>query len=606
MPIAGLDAKMGEAHKQLQGGNLEGCLKTLEGLPMHDPKVVHNHAVVEYLFRGGNAADVLKKLEYVPSIPNQPSDLALKEDASRLANVVGELYYEGHETAHFNRAVVMLHNNMVDDAIAVLRDLLSREPPVDKLVRAHAAFALQMATNPIGRRKFRVQEDEETINKAATDCLGDIDKNPYLKRLFTLAFADNSSLHEWFKGSSNDVADTITYYNNLGNLALCDGKLHLASVYFSNAMKACSGLPEGSTSVSKLTLHSVMYNAGVCALMRRQYPAALASLIPTFETMKGSALLWCRITQAALGWHVAGASLPLSAQFAEHQNAIAAEIMSTGKLIPSFPLLQLPGTSSLYGNPFPAIARSGSSATPSANGKKGKGGKGAAKKGGEEGEDVGPTPSEVPSFALDIAIRAVDNALCILVPSGKNVAATAKLLAAAGKSSQLKILQHVLLFACFIELQRHNYSVAASIGADLIGLNVKEHPLAADILATAITYTVEALCMLNRPMAALKILQMMNVSEIVTPDASADSKMRVEALFVNLVIAHIANGSWKSAHVLVTNLLNKFSGPEVEDASRNTVAKCATLLQVFIELAQGKREKAVEYLSSSPVYPPLL
>eukprot|EP00658_Telonema_sp_P-2_P033218 TRINITY_DN24427_c0_g1_i1.p1 TRINITY_DN24427_c0_g1~~TRINITY_DN24427_c0_g1_i1.p1 ORF type:complete len:117 (-),score=28.02 TRINITY_DN24427_c0_g1_i1:260-610(-) len=55
-----------------------------------------------------------------------------------------------------------------------------------------------------------------------------------------------------------------------------------------------------------------------------------------------------------------------------------------------------------------------------------------------------------------------------------------------------------------------------------------------------------------------------------------------------------------------TNLLSKFAGTDVDDASRNTVTKCATLLQVYIELAQGKKEKAVELLAVSPVYPPLL
>eukprot|EP00658_Telonema_sp_P-2_P043663 TRINITY_DN31574_c0_g1_i1.p1 TRINITY_DN31574_c0_g1~~TRINITY_DN31574_c0_g1_i1.p1 ORF type:complete len:110 (-),score=33.34 TRINITY_DN31574_c0_g1_i1:142-471(-) len=103
-------------------------------------------------------------------------------------------------------------------------------------------------------------------------------------------------------GSEMCIRDS---YNNLGNFALCDGKLHLASVYFSNAMKACASLGDSpSSSISKLTLHSVMYNCGVCALLRRQYHASLTSLIPTFETMKGSALLWRRTTQALSLIHI--------------------------------------------------------------------------------------------------------------------------------------------------------------------------------------------------------------------------------------------------------------------------------------------------------------
>jgi hypothetical protein len=67
-----------------------------------------------------------------------------------------------------------------------------------------------------------------------------------------------------------------------------------------------------------------------------------------------------------------------------------------------------------------------------------------------------------------------------------------------------------------------------------------------------------------------------------------------EALFVNLVIVSVVNGHYARAQEILSNILAK--GP---------TQRTYVLLQVYLDLAQGNRDKAVEVIRKHNTAPPL-
>lgn len=184
-----------------------------------------------------------------------------------------------------------------------------------------------------------------------------------------------------------------------------------------------------------------------------------------------------------------------------------------------------------------------------------------------------------------------------------------------------------------------NYGVVSSICADLLSLGKGGHPLQPDVLVTVVIYASEALCHLGKPTAALKVLQSVSAGDFIVSEGIEDQKIRVAAVMINLVLVHIANGNWKTASTLTNNLISKYNAtpaattgavsspvgafsalssfqnqnPSVGLVTNQTggsqwlhIGRCATLLQIFTELAQGNRDRALEILSLQPVAPPLV
>eukprot|EP00744_Colponema_vietnamica_P004075 GILI01006143.1.p1 GENE.GILI01006143.1~~GILI01006143.1.p1 ORF type:complete len:598 (+),score=130.90 GILI01006143.1:127-1920(+) len=590
------EAKLVEANAQFMKRNFEETLKILSSCPPDDIKVKHNVAIVQYMQKGGNVKDVLAVLESVPADLVAP---ITEKGAKAVPETVGaslleDFVYDGHEGAHYNRAVVLLHNGFVEKSISILRELATREPPVSPEIQVRSALLLQVATPALNKKKTRTRADEDLISKVFEQNIKLIQANTSLKRMFQLAFCDNSNLHDWYRDSSKSASDRVTYYNNLGTLAMNEGKENLAAIYFSNALK---NINENDTN-SELVLHSVLYNAGVCALLRKEYNAAVKSLLLTQESMKGSPILWLRVAQAALGVHSGFATTSVAEAYAESQNAIAETLAKSGRILPGFQLLQVPSTLGVYGSNTDPASRT----------------------------------------ALDTAMKAIDNGLSLLVPTGSSLTVAADKLVLTGNTSLFRALQYLLCYAAYVELQRLNYAAAALIATDLLSLGKGGHPLSPDVLVTAVIYASEALCNLNKPASALKILQSVSAADFIVMDNIVDQKLRVSAVMINLVVVHIANGNWKAASTLTTNLISKYNATPAATVTAsptftaNTpnnyapnnstpaqsiaagqaggspwmhIGRCATLLQIFIELAQGNRDRALEILALQPVAPPL-
>eukprot|EP00760_Papus_ankaliazontas_P024225 PhM_4_TR214/c0_g1_i1/m.74576/K12607/CNOT10; CCR4-NOT transcription complex subunit 10 len=109
------------------------------------------------------------------------------------------------------------------------------------------------------------------------------------------------------------------------------------------------------------------------------------------------------------------------------------------------------------------------------------------------------------------------------------------------------------------------------------------------------SYQVEALCMMAQPRDALRILSTLPLSDIVEPSRKDESNApNTEALFLNLVVAAVLNGHYQRAHEILTNI-----------TARNTSERCLTVLKVYLELALGNREKAVELIRRHTMPQPL-
>ena len=610
------EAKLLEAHKHFTNRNYSEVLKVLSSCPQEDVKVKNNAAMVGYLANGGDIKDVIAALEavpetYIPSIPeSSPASPAGAAASSTSGSnkkatpassffctevAIGEFYYDGQEASYYNSAIALLHNGFVERAATILRELAARSPAVAPEIQIRCALMLQVATASLHKKKVRTRADDDLIAKVFAENIKLIQANASLKRMFQLAFCDNSNLHDWFRDSEKGASDRVTYYNNLGALAMNDGKESLAAIYFNNALKAFGDVDAAAQS-NDLTLHSVLYNAGVCALLRKEYGAAVKALLLTQQSMKGSPLLWLRVAQSAIGVHQHYSNAAIATAYADEQNKMAAEMAKRGRLLPAFQLLQLPSTLGLYGSNTDPASRT----------------------------------------ALDTAMKAIDNGLAILVPAGTHVATAADQLVLSGNTSLFRVLQFLLCYAAYAELQRMNYAVVAAICADLLSLGKGGHPLQPDVLVTAVSYAAEALCHLGKPTAALKVLQSVSAGDFIVSDGIEDQKVRVASVMINLTLVHIANGNWKTASTLANNLISKYNATPAAGGSTATptsaspfaalssnfqnqtpsvglvanqpggspwlhVGRCATVLQVFIELAQGNRDRALEILSLQPV-----
>ena len=195
------------------------------------------------------------------------------------------------------------------------------------------------------------------------------------------------------------------------------------------------------------------------------------------------------------------------------------------------------------------------------------------------------------------------NAVVLLIPTGCTVAEAVEKHFAVGGSQNYKLMQYVVSHLAFVELQRQNYAMVVDVVNDILSLH-KQHALLPDVHITLITYAAEALCHINRPSHALKVLQAASFSELVSSSEKLDGqRQRVECLFANLCIVHIATSSWKQAQTLINSLMSKFTASG--NASPTSPGfKSAILLQIFLELAQGNKERAQEIFAKYPISPP--
>ncbi len=579
MPPDALNTKLLDASKLFTSRNYADALRLLQTAPRDDPKVHHNIAVLEYLQNITDCRTTVESLEEVPGSAVATPAAITNGGALPKAPATGlALAYEGHEIAHYNRAAVLIHNSFVEEGISVLRELLEMSSAISTAVLGRAAclfYVSAVRSAPMRKNQARAKADEALFQQVMSQYGAEFKKEAVLSRMVAVATADQAALHDTFKGSSG--AERAVCYNDLGVLALEDSKPSVAAVYFALATREAAG----DASLVHLQ-QSIAYNVGICALAREEYEAALKALLSTAETLRGSPLLWLRVAQACVGiLQQLSADISIDVYEAE-QAQIGARLVAGGGssiISPGFQLLQVPCGKHIYS----ACMTKHASAPP----------------------------------IVALALGAVEAVLNILVapsscaPTGNTASALTECAHqhyANGCTQHFRTLQHALTYLCYVETLRQNFSVVHKVGSDLLAVH-KTHALMPDVHVTVVSLITEALCHLNKPALALRVLQAASLQDFVALSAANDKgeavrqKQRVEALFVNVAIVHIAAGSWRQAQTIITSLLNKVANgssatayPVVCVAPPFSSAKLASLLQIYLELAQGNRDRALELL----------
>ncbi|ESL10014.1 hypothetical protein TRSC58_02258 [Trypanosoma rangeli SC58] len=540
------------ARKAFEARNYQACESILQKMPQEDLQAQHNLAIVRLL---QNHADVEQTIAALAD--NSTEGLpALNEEVETKHSVA--LLYEGHETAHFNRALLLARSGLLNEAAVILRGLLGMHNSIKPAVLGRVVCLLQTITRIPTTVHHRQRSDEDLIQKVVTEAMDKFTKDPVLLTMIRGAFADSSTIQEM---PHNSDADWAVYFNNLGVLIMGDSKMNVASLCFAKAEKAVAQCN------TPLMRHPIVYNAGLCALLRGEYDSAITCFLSVQEFMKKSPLFWVRFAEAAVGKLQKEAHKKSLEEYERMQDHFS-EQLRNGKMFPNYEYLVLPGATI------------------------------------NQGSLVDLKDSSVCTSLETLVCSTVQNALLLLLPRG-HTAATAM----EAFPHNVQLIHFALFYWCALEICRKNYIVVVNVGYDLLSLH-ERRPLSPNLHAALLSYMVEALIHLNEPERALKVLRRSSLSSLVLGSSSepldSHQQGRVEALFVNLAITHIANGLWNQASSVVESLLAKvYEGRAVKEkegtsSSSNTsnqgVILAYHMLAIFLELAQGNQEKAQEAL----------
>lgn len=555
--------RLQEASRLFNNKNYAECESTLRSIANKDLKIQHNIAIAHYLSKGGDVREVL-------------AELGKGGDDSSTASGAISLAYEGHEIAHYNRAVLLAYQGRCEEAAAVLREMLQLHECIAPMVLGRCVCLFQMVTNatPIaaqtnrsatgpaaGKAKTSVTQprsksDDELVGKVLQLYMNDFKKDAPLFRMLQGALAaDGSALHELFKSGASPVEKAV-YFNDLGVLTMAEGKHQTAALYFAKATRLLD-----EASADTFTKHSVLFNFAICSLHRQDFAAALNALTAVQDTMQTSASYWMRVSQAALGhFHTMRVTSPhqdASTTYDTVQQERAAQL-SKGSIQAGYALLQLPDAACV--TPF------------SLNG----------------------VDCDQRHATLMLARRAAQYGVQIL--GGANtLALAADQFYSEGRVQDYRTIQYAYLYVAAAALLLQDYAVTIKYASELIAVH-RSRAILPDVQSSALLHVVEAYCRVNKPSAALKTLSAASLGELLVASERTDGqqKVRTEALFVNLVLVHLGCGNYKQAQSIMATLVPKLtSGP----ASSTTSGRTAALLQVYIDLALGNKEKVVEQLS---------
>ncbi|KAH8620668.1 hypothetical protein ERJ75_000044200 [Trypanosoma vivax] len=544
-----LRQQLEKVRKAFDEQNYQVCESILQKMPKDDLQAQHNLAIVRLLL---NHADVEQTIAALANTSGDAVSFTSEKDIKSSVT----LLYEGHETAHLNRALLLARSGLVHDAAVILRALLGMYTNISTAVLARALPLFQAITRTLPTGRHRQRNDDELIQKVMTDKMPLFKGDPAVWSMVNAAFSDVSNIHEL--PHSTD-AEKAVHFNNLGVLTMSDSKLSVASLFFAKAEKAsvdCNSL---------LMRQPIVYNAGLCALLRREYDSAITCFLSVQELMKNSPLFWVRFAEASVGKLQSQRRLRVVEEYERMQDCFS-EQLQKGKLLPNYEFLALPWAVSTQG-PLPDMK-----------------------------------DSSVSTALESLACTAVQNALHLLLPEHHTAASAIE---AFPYNAQL--IHFALFYWCALEITRKNYAVVANVGYDLLSLH-ERRPLSPNLHAALLSYMVEALVYLNEPDRALKVARRSSLSSLVLNSSveQLDSyqKSRVEALFINVAITHIANGSWNQATSVVESLLAKIHEGRAAKEDENSITTpggqeallAYHLLVIFLELAQGNQEKAQETL----------
>ena len=543
--------RLDEASKHFQKQSFDQCIRMLNLCSQEDPKRHHNLVIANYIRNGGGSyrefvqnLNLPEPLSYTAVNAHAKASLPSGKHSSQPITVKQQhfaLQYEGQELAYLNKAVMLLHNRCTEEARQVLMVLAAQADSFSNKTQARIAMLLQLIVRRQKKRTAETEDEAEIIAKLGGGKTDnkDIKDDKELTKMMQLAYADTEGLHQWFTSTKKESGEHIAYLNNLACEAFADGKPHLAGIYLNKAISVCESIQ------CPFTKNTVLFNNGLCALARGEAVSATQSFLMSTKTIN-SPILWVRVAQAFLQQHsdleAKAAYVSLAAQ--QKQRADAA---IEGKF-PVFAPIPLPSTKELPGSQALLIATT----------------------------------------------QALHNGLVLIYDGhSEDSEATMMRVFRTGGNHAAELYLVLLSYLCYVELCKGNAPLAVAYCEDFFtALEAeclkKPPPYVAKAKAIVLCYYVEALCSCNRAPAALKTLQDLDLGSLV---ADAVPNSSIEALLVNLCVVHIANGNWAKAFSVATSVLGKLSIPH------------ATLVQVYLELAQGNREGALDIVEKKPIAP---
>ena len=485
----------------------------------------------------------MTKMGCVRDVPKQVATLTPRVVSGPPTHITFD--YVGHDTACTNIAVMRWHLGDIEGSRELLVQLAQNHAALSPKEKLRVAVMLHLTRHAASP----AQESEKLIATLLPDLSAPSD-DPVLAKMVQVAFGDTRS---WYSVTTkHDHHDKIMYYNNAGIEAYSEAKPAVASALFSKAMQLVAQFHTGGTQATcPWVASAVAFNVGLCAIARGDGAAASAALTAAAHTMNDSALYWVRVAQALV--------LRL--------NALNIAFASTSPVATA---------SSRSGTALKCLPRG-----------------------------LLAQSSAARQLCLEVK-QAAGNALLLLC-KGETVVATASRLQ---HTSSFRALLAALTFLSWAELQFGNYPAVAKHTLDYFTLFKQAGSGAASLLssnytspvmvsfsaaarnqttAAMLTYAVEALCALSRSAQAVKLLASLELGDVIADTAHTG---QAEALFISLCVAHVMNGAWVKAVAVAQHVIAKYTSP------------FAQLLLVYIELAQGNRDKAMDLLERMPVVIP--
>eukprot|EP00796_Vickermania_ingenoplastis_P006704 gene6704-4801_t len=536
MGDAAFKSQLTEAHQAFSEGRFRDAEAVLLKLPQDNPKVKHNLVAVQY---------VLGELDVDRAMALLEAGLYEGEPAGPI-----QLQYEGHETALYNLATLAARTGHPHKAITILRSLLEMGKKVDVGVLGKSVCLFHTLTTPsLGKRPRN--DADAALEDSATKCIlsDTVEEHQEAKQsaLRTFSFiSDSSALVDAIKEVADPVEKAMCL-NNLGALSLTEKKPYVATLCFNRAQEAIS-----AETPKHYMLHPVIYNAGLCALLREEFEQAIESFLSRRPL----------------------AQLQRAAREAEREDyakrqATYSEWLHRGHMYENCEFLLLPNAVLTHGPAQEALFK-------------------------------GSAPGSVAPEMEQLAATALQNALFLLVPPGHTYAS-----ARSAFPHKETLISYALLYWTCLELHRRNYSAVEVVGQSLLDLYDRQPP-PANLHATLLCYLVEALVHLNDPEKAMKILRRCQASSLITGSTSADQtdvaqRSRVEILLLHVAITQILSGAWTQASstmdILIGKIFDSAPAGSTEFQPEADALFAYQLVAIFLELAQGKQAEAAALLS---------
>jgi hypothetical protein len=462
------------------------------------------------------------------------------------------LEYEGQDIALMNQAIFLMHNGEHEKAASLLLPLA--QSSTRPLVKGRVAALLHLCT--AGNNKSGAQG---VILKLISEMQAD-QTDQSVVRMTKIALADQSALESLFSGSTKTALDFALFHNNIGVDVAKRNRHQIAALHFTLSLK--SWCESGAS--DDLVMECILYNIALSFLLTNtadQLEEVVTLLLGCQRSMIGSGTMWLRVAQTASTLLLDVSAGSCIDAFRKRQVRLHDAIKETGSIPTPIHLIGIP-----------------------------------------ESAEVIPAANAQQLRWVEIGSCAAKNSILLLPSNPENFG----------------LLQTAWLQAAFFASIQRNYSVALRYCNDLITAYQKQHSnkqtlasvpaqrrISNDSVLTAVAYALEAYCFVNRPGAAVRLLQSISLGELLSggDGIPGGRKQGVESLFVNLCIVHIANGSFKHAQAIAATVLSRLAPSPSQ--SLTPAAKCAFLLQTVLELAQGNVDKASELLSKTPILPPL-